>query len=390
MKNLYFILFILFTVNSYSQETFYKNYKIRNFIDFLNDGKNTYDYDNLTKDEKSKVKFLSKEKCVSYNSLSTTEKVKINARIKLVRDGILTEIKFKDCSGNEFIVNKSNADISKTKELIGVNMTVRAKTFGSDKNNNTVYKAGLLMDKGKLYVNLWPFKDKPGAGVTSDDQDDDGVSKFVSTDVSGNKKNYKPDNKLEFTEHKSENDNKETRKELFYEIPDDHTAVFNFTEINVNAITIPLKYRFRTDRNALMTNDSNETVQINIESEEFSTSFNIALFGGYSWGKTKFTHRKKIGNKEKTNKNTIGAFIGSDAITLSSTNTDVIINQPQGDREGTIGTISFGVGFVKSWNKISFGIFSGIDKGVGRVSETWIYDGKPWLGIGLGYDLFKL
>ena len=255
---------------------------------------------------------------------------------------------------------------------------LRAGTFGISIKNDIIYKAGLLFEDDKLYVNLWPFKE----GTT--DQAQEGIKKTIVRIDDDDKKETitSEDNDL--------NKSKETREILFYEIPDDHTAKFKFTEVTLTAITIPLKYRFRNDRDAIDTSDENNPMEISIKSEEFSTSVNLAFFGGWTWGKTQFTHRKKIGNRTFTSKNTIGAFIGSSAVELKSTNTDITLDQPQGDREGTFGTISFGVGYVKSWNKISVGLFGGIDKGVGRVAESWIYDGKPWLGIGVGYDLFKL
>jgi hypothetical protein len=375
MKILHLLLIGLLGFTCYGQETYYKNYKITNFIDFLKDGKNTYDYTSLSKDKKLKVKFLSREKCINYDSLSSSEKSKIDTKLKLVRNGVLPKIELKDCSGNILSIDKSNVDNPLLVKMIGNTITVRAKTFGAEKHNNTKYKAGLLMKEDKLYVNIWPFKVKENN--SDDEQSDNGISKS-------------DDDKLNVTENIDLNDKKETRVPLFYVIPDDHTAIFKFTELSVTAITIPLKYRFQTNRNAIDATDPDNKVDISVKSEEFSSSINLALFGGVSWGKTKFTHRKKIGNRTKTIKNTIGVFLGSSAVELKSTNTNITLTQLQGDREGTIGTVSFGLGYVKSWNKINIGLFLGLDKGVGRVSKSWVYDGKPWLGIGVGYDLFKM
>lgn len=362
----------------YGQDTYYKNYKVTNFIDFLKDGKNKYDYDTLTIKHKKRIKFLSKEKCLNYYDLPEEHKNKIDKRLSLVKDSILSEVTVKDCSGNSLKFNLTNINNKRLLALIGKTITVRAKTFGNENHNNSPLKAGLLLEKGKLYVNLWPFIEKENG--TNSKQADEGIATTKKDSIV----------EIEFKEKESTNDQKESRTILFYEIPDDHTAVFNFEECTLTAITIPLKYRFRTNRNAVDARDPENPVDINIASEKFSSSINISLFGGYSWGKTKFTHRKKIGNRTKTNKNTIGLLLGSSAVTLETTNTNITTTQLQGDKEGTIGTVSFGLGYIKSWNKVSFGLFTGIDKGVGRVSNTWIYNGKPWLGIGLGYDLFKL
>jgi hypothetical protein len=382
MKKFCLLIISLLAFNCYSQETYYKSYKIRNFIDFLKDSKTTYDYDSLNDKEKLKVKFLSKKKCVVYDSLLDPQKKVIMEKLKLVRYGVLPKIELKDCSGNILIIDKSNVDNALLHKMISTTLTVRAKTFEKDTTNNNEYKAGLLMKDDKLYVNLWPFKEKiDGSG---DGQAQEGIAKTINRyDDETN------DDEVKNKENESLNAQRETSEALFYEIPDDHTAIFKFTEYSINAITIPLKYRFQTKRNALTTSDENIT-EINTTSEEFSTSVNLSLFGGYSWGKTKFTHRKEIGNRIKTVKNTIGAFLGSSAVELKSINTNITLAQQQVDLEGTIGTVSIGIGFVKSWNKISIGIFSGIDKGVGRISKSWVYDGRPWIGFGVGYDLFKM
>lgn len=383
MKKFYLLIISLLAFNCYSQETYYKSYKIRNFIDFLKDSKTTYDYDSLNDNEKLKVKFLSKEKCVTYNKMLVSQRKVIDAKLKLVADTILPKIELKDCSGNILLINLSNVDNPLLLKMIGKTLIVRAKTFGKDTDNNNEYKAGLLMKDDKLYVNLWPFKEK--AYGSSDGQVQEGIAKTINLyDDETN------DDEVKNKENESLNVKRETSEALFYEIPDDHTAIFKFTEYSINAITIPLKFRFQTDRKTLDTSDENNIKEITVRSEEFSSSINLALFGGFSWGKTKFTHRKKIGNRIRTIKNTFGAFLGSSAVVLSPGNTNITLNKPLGDAEGTIGTVSFGLGYVKNWNKLTIGAFYGIDKGVGSVSKSWTYDGKQWLGIGVGYDLFKM
>ncbi|WCO03170.1 hypothetical protein [Psychroserpens ponticola] len=380
MRKLYLIFLLGISFCSFGQETLYKNYKVTNFIDFLNDDKHQYDFDSLTDKVKTKVKFLLKEKCSAYEDLSVKNQNTIDAKFDLVAKGVIPSIELKDCAGNVYRIDKSNVNNPATKKLIVMKEMLRAGTFGNSKENKKTYKAGLLFKENKLYVNLWPFKEKSSDSDSDDDQAQLGIKKTVTIDDED--KVISDDNDL--------NKTKDTREVLFYEIPDDHTAKLKFTEVTLTAITIPLKYRFRTNRAAIDASDEENPLQVSIESEEFSTSVNIAFFGGYTWGNTKFTHRKKIGNRTFTSKNTLGVFIGSSAVELKGTNTDITLDQPQGDREGTFGTISFGIGYVKSWNKISVGLFGGIDKGVGRVAKTWIYNGKPWLGIGVGYDLFKL
>ena len=372
MRNLYLIALCCFTLSCFGQETYYKRYGIKNFIDFLEDKTDNYDYKNLTDIEKRKVIFLSKEVCLPYPKLKKDEKAPIQKKLDLVKQNLLTKVLFTDCAGNSIEINSKNINNQAVIDLISIKVIRRAKIFDNEKTNDNVYDGGLLLKDDRLYVNFWPFIPPKKKG---DKKKKKKTKAELLNDADGK---YKL------------NASNESRKELFYKIPDDHTAIFHFTEFTLTAITIPLKYRFQTDRDALDASDAENITEINIKSEEFSTSVNLALFGGWTWGKTKFTHRKKIGNRTNTKKNTLGLFLGSSAVELKATNTNITLAQPQGDREGTFGTISFGLGYVKSWNKISIGLFTGIDKGVGRVSEAWIYDGKPWLGIGVGYDLFKL
>lgn len=367
MRNLYLVIICCFTLSCFGQETYYKRYGIKNFIDFLEDKVDDYDYKNLSEIEKSKVIFLSKEECLPFPQLAKEEKAIIQKKLDLVRNNLLTTVLFTDCSGNSIEINSSNINNQKVIDLISTKVIRRAKIYDNEKTNDNVYDGGLLFKDDRLYVNFWPF-------IPPKKKGDKNTQELLADATAKNQLNI---------------DN-ESRKELFYKIPDDHTAIFHFTEYTLTAITIPLKYRFQTDRDALDSSDPENITEISVESEEFSTSVNLALFGGFTWGKTKFTHRKKIGNRTNTKKNTIGLFLGSSAVELKSTNTNITLAQPQGDREGTFGTISFGFGYVKSWNKISIGLLTGIDKGVGRVSEAWIYDGKPWFGVGVGYDLFKL
>ncbi|WP_299604183.1 hypothetical protein [uncultured Aquimarina sp.] len=374
MRNLYLIMLCCVTLSGFGQETYYKRYGIKNFIDFLEDKVDDYDYNSLSDIEKSKVIFLSKEECLPFPKLTKEEKAIIQKKLDLVRNKLLSKVVFTDCSGNSIEINSKNVNNQAVIDLISAKVIRRAKIYDNEKTNTkkNTYDGGLLFKDDRLYVNFWPFIPPKKKGDKK--KKDKNTQELLADATAKNKLNI---------------DN-ESREELFYKLPDDHTATFHFTEYTITAITIPLKYRFQTDRDALDSSDPENITEISVESEEFSTSVNIALFGGWTWGKTKFTHRKKIGNRTNTKKNTIGLFLGSSAVELKSTNTDITLTQPQGDREGTFGTISFGLGYVKSWNKISIGLFTGIDKGVGRVSEAWIYDGKPWLGIGVGYDLFKL
>lgn len=175
---------------------------------------------------------------------------------------------------------------------------------------------------------------------------------------------------------KSTNKYKDDRKKLFYKLKDGQTAELRFQEGTATTIIIPLKYRF---------GDDDEKI-----SEQFTTSFTASMFLGYTDGRTKFHHRKIIGNRTVTIKNTYGVFVGASTVELTTSNTDGSDSAPQGSEKINVGAATFGMGYLKSWNKLAVGIFVGWDFAVGDVSNTWNYNSRAWLGFGIGYDIFKL
>ena len=125
MKNLFLLVLFGISFCSFGQETLYKNYKVTNFIDFLNDSIHDYDYDNLDKKQMYRVKFLLKEKCSSYDDLLAENKAEIDAKFNLVEKGIIPSMELKDCAGNSFIIDKSNVNNLATKKLIGMSEILR-------------------------------------------------------------------------------------------------------------------------------------------------------------------------------------------------------------------------------------------------------------------------
>ena len=164
----------------------------------------------------------------------------------------------------------------------------------------------------------------------------------------------------------------------FFELKNRQTAKFYFQEVTLNALTIPIKYRFR---------DKSSNVE-----EEFSTSFNANLFLGYTFcGRTYFNHRRDVGNKSNYYKWTIGGFIGASTVTMTANNTSADPNPiPDDGTEIAKGLTSIGLGITYSFNKINFGGFVGWDYAIGEDANKWNYNKAPWVGLALGYSLFQL
>lgn len=148
------------------------------------------------------------------------------------------------------------------------------------------------------------------------------------------------------------------------------------TAIEFGPITIPIKYRFGF---------GTDTKEVK---EEFTTDLNLGIFAGYRFGKFRARYERGVGFKELAHLScTIGGFLSASTTTLSKTNTNAGNTPITTDSTQSIGTISPGVGVMGNMYGFNLGIFLGCDIGVGQESENWNYNGKPWLGIGIGYSL---
>lgn len=158
----------------------------------------------------------------------------------------------------------------------------------------------------------------------------------------------------------------------FYELENRKNIKLTTKSISVNAVTIPLKYRFK-GKNGL--------------GEEFSTGVNGNLFVGYSIGKTNFMYLEEVGTKENTWNITFGALFGVSSVKLNKTNTNLSLEAITDDSEITKGLGSLAFGMTASYNK-NGGLFFGADYAVGQKADIWNHNKKPWLGIGFGYKIF--
>lgn len=114
----------------------------------------------------------------------------------------------------------------------------------------------------------------------------------------------------------------------YYELANRQSIKIRFNHFSIKAISVPLKVRF------------------GIDDLDFSTDANLGALGGYSWGKTKFTRRKKIGNTEIETKNTFGILLGTENLEFTFADE----NETSVDEKSAL--ISIGLGFVHSYEKI--------------------------------------
>ncbi len=388
MKNPFTIFFLFFCIASFSQEKIKHRYNFRSKI--LYPLSNTYQ----TKEERKKarkatihehrrlkkatrilkkndsgtvaynkaVKMLEisnskpvvimRDSLIPYQKLDTTSQKKIKSKLNLVKNNISEHVELISLDKTKITIHKEQATNEKIYESIAMEVPRPAK-FGDF--NYAKYKGDVLFEKNKLFINPWNFTNRS------------------------------------YTD---------TKKELYYPMKDGQSIKLNFRELTLTTLTLPLKYRFGKDPIMVPKLDDNnnpildEQMMPQMEKREipetFTTSINVSVYFGVSFGRTNFLHRNKVGNRTVTHKHTVGVLVGTTAETLTTVNTDGSDEAPKKDESLTIGLFSPGFGYVYSRNKFSVGGFIGLDIGIGSISNTWNYDNNAWLGVGIGYEIFKL
>ena len=170
-------------------------------------------------------------------------------------------------------------------------------------------------------------------------------------------------------------------RESEYVLDMPNRLVFRFRSSNweLGAITIPLKIHFSHKKNG-------KTV-----GQEVVADYNIGVFGGWSYGREKYRYESKGGLKRMLNtKGTIGGTIGIAHQELDSLSTTAAEHPLTGDSKLTIAVMSAGLGLMFSINDIKLACFAGLDVGIGSASGKWNHHARPYLGIGLGYNLAGL
>ncbi|MFY7910798.1 MAG: hypothetical protein ACOVO2_14625 [Emticicia sp.] len=108
----------------------------------------------------------------------------------------------------------------------------------------------------------------------------------------------------------------------------------------------------------------------------FSKDFSLGLSGGFKWRLSKYnpTYLHFLVN------------CGISAVTVDSLSSKGKIKQPS-----DLAAATFAIGTVLENHSFQFGIFGGFDRltAADYVKTNWIYNRKPWLSIGIGYQIFS-
>tara|TARA_R110000744_G_C19366098_1_gene561926 strand:+ start:4044 stop:4850 length:807 start_codon:yes stop_codon:yes gene_type:complete len=213
-----------------------------------------------------------------------------------------------------------------------------------NKNVDGVYlngylKANLKFVNDTIYVNHWPYSFEFGDRT---DEEDEG---------------------------KKDGTISEADRIYYYVLKNRHALPIRFRQWSLNVLSAPLKIRFG-------------------EVEEFTTGANLGAFFGPTFGKTTFVRRSKVDNKEYNSKWTTGLFLGADKLEFKY-GTGVFIDDKETEETIKTSFISMGTGLLFSREKFTAGLLIGVDYGLGVNSKEWDYQGSPWLGLTLGYNLFS-
>lgn len=127
-------------------------------------------------------------------------------------------------------------------------------------------------------------------------------------------------------------------------------------------VLIPVKFRFKVK------NEPNSTFN-------FKTDIELGLFLG-----------AKV--KPFKNNNITFSFLVGSGPTLAAT--DSLTTKGYVKDNSVSGAYSITGGFVVEYKKAQLGIFCGADYASGELSKQWIYHNKPWLAIGLGFNIFSV
>jgi len=105
-------------------------------------------------------------------------------------------------------------------------------------------------------------------------------------------------------------------------------------------------------------------------SDGFSLGTTVSLTYHHNWAKD-FTHNFLL-------------YLGTSNFTLDSSKIKEVRD------EYKISAFSPAIGYMMQKNQIQISFLVGFDFPSGSVQKNWVYRNQPWIGVGLGFGLFKL
>jgi hypothetical protein len=135
------------------------------------------------------------------------------------------------------------------------------------------------------------------------------------------------------------------------------------------AMIIPIKIRF---------GDGSKTAEVLDENGKRTRFSNFE--GNFNVGGTAGA-RLRLHPSGHSFMNLVGGLsLGTTPVTSTTADVESEINAT---------TLSPFMGLLFEYDSFQVGVFYGWDQLGGSVGRTWVYQGKPWLGVGLGYKVFS-
>lgn len=166
---------------------------------------------------------------------------------------------------------------------------------------------------------------------------------------------------------------KETKKYFFISDSDYSNATDKYVNNNpkwsfvTGAVTIPIKIRPSGDETDI---DGNK-----IRPFDFTGEVNVGL---------------SFGLRIRLNPNGKGFIIPTAGLNLTSISVDpsTVKNDILTSKTNASSITPF-IGVIGEYDNFQLSLLTGWDRLAGKTGENWVYQGKPWFGLGLGYNIFN-
>jgi hypothetical protein len=138
------------------------------------------------------------------------------------------------------------------------------------------------------------------------------------------------------------------------------------------ALTIPLKVRFGQGSAPY---EAEGSINFGVA---FGWKFTHHEYQNFYHGKT----RLFVNSENNHYSITPGIFVGPGVVELTANNSHVTDDR-------NVLSIAYGAMLVFGINRLNIGLALGFDNAVGNKDQNWIYQGAPWLGMTISFDLIQ-
>ena len=297
----------------------------------------------------------------------------------------------KDKDGKEYTLTSEEKFATNGTFSYTVNKPVQADFYWTELDKKWM-KANIIQKKDTLYINWWLQTEKGkgntalGNGIIAKSPEET-VTKG-SLDLLASKENRSRYYDPSLVKNLSTGEFEKCQAYIILKNRD--RARFLYSNWEIGAVTVPFKLRFGYN---MMIGDSANT-SINVKAET-QTDVNLGLYAAYTIGKVSYRYRDKEEILPNQNYFSIGPLLSLSTVKLDSASTSAshftkdegMIERNFLAYETTRPAVSTGVAVMFGIRDIRFGAFLGCDFAFGENSSKWNYQGKPWLGFGLGYNL---